>query len=600
MAAEQNDHEQTLSCPICLSSSEDNLATLFSKTECGHVFCTSCLEQVLCKRNRYVNEDEDIRYTCITRGNCPMCRAHIDLFDLRSAIDSSLAVGKNTDVTTWPIHDQLYRQKAMGRDTPVTNDLLNALHHSKGPAYGYGMEFSFLETVPSLIFSPPLSLHSFGSGGLENHMGCITCKLKFNDYHFHQDTMSFHGKIDCNDPWVTQRVRKEPNDCEIDTLSATPILSSLSSSIQQRIICPSYFYQNFECVLQFSPDARYIRDGYISWSYFDTTSLADQYPLDGTWECRLESGEVIPIHVQFHSFSFKDKRCHFFINDNKAWFQWPGTTVVQMSEQEILPKSSEIGETLSWQSDAAFGYEKWTRVSMNLKEVSSVVRMKPISSEAIGAGSQFIYQRVNADSDNDQTLGPSYNADSLWGNVFCQGFTVGLASYHFMKSDGNPNEYNYSAYISYENPKTGQWPDLDNGQPIPSHAYFRNIQWNEQTRTFKGDILWMEDHGTTWTGHSKWMYEITFDSTFKFIVSGTCTMESGEPLQFGRDLVYINAALWDVFTQDLESSSSTEEFLDSIRRCRDNGASRLTLHDLGEVAMSVMIRGGESIFDYNL
>lgn len=530
-----------------------------------------------------------------------MCRGNIDLFGLRSAIDTSFAVGKNTKVKSWPIHNQLYRQKALGRNTPATDDLLDTLNHTKGPAYGHAMEFSFVETIPSLNFSTPLSVHSFGSGELENQMGRITFKLQFHDYHFHQDTMSFHGKIDSNDPWILHRVRKEPNDSELDTLSANPILSSLSSPLLRRTICPSYFYKNFECVLQFSPDARYIRDGYISWSYFDTTSFVEQYPLDGTWEWTLGSSEVIPIHVQFHSFSFKDKRFHLFINDNKAWFQWPGTTVVQISEQEILANSSvEIGETLSWQSDASFGYGTWTRVSMNLKEVSSVIRMKPMSGEVVGAGAQFIYQRVNADSDEDQTLGPSYNEDSPWGNVFCQAFTVGLASYHFMEPDGNPNEYNYNAYISYENPKTGQWPDLDNGEPIPSLVYFRNIHWNEQTRTFRGDILWMEDHGTTWIGHPKWMYEITFDPTFKFIVSGTCTMATGEPHLFGRDLIYINAALWDVFTRDLESASSTGDFLNLLRSCRENGASESTMHSLGEVAMSIMRGGTESIFDYNL
>ena len=97
-----------------------------------------------------------------------------------------------------------------------------------------------------------------------------------------------------------------------------------------------------------------------------------------------------------------------------------------------------------------------------------------------------------------------------------------------------------------------------------------------------------------------WMYEITFDPTYKFVSSGTCSMSDSEPHQFGIDLVYINAALDDVFGKALESASSTGEYIAFLRACKENGASESTMLYLGEVAMSIMNRGGNSRFDLNL
>jgi hypothetical protein len=515
-----------------------------------------------------------------------MCRRLISLFNLRDVHDhDSFAIERNTDVRSWPIVEQTYLQRPIGRHVSKLDELMEELADKEGPIKGFGMEFHFHLDVPAVRFTT--TLHSYDPNVLDKDQGHLT-ELKFDEFHFHQDTMTFHGKCTSVQPWTLEK----------------PIKDAHTDSI----CCPTIFYDELECILQFAPDGRYIRDGFLSWSYFDTSSLCKQYPLDGTWECKLNSGRVLKIHVQFHSFDLMSKRCHFFINnDNKVQFKIPGL-LLRESKQEILPDTTGpcIGETLSWESNnTAFGCE-WKRLSMNLDEISRVVRMNPLVSDSIGPGVQFIYSRVgNEDTRDLDTLGPTYHADSLWGNTFCQAFTVGLASYHFIKPEEdrvNNNTEEFQAYISYENPKTTQWPNLDNGHPIPSRVQFRNIQWNEETRTFKGDILWMEDYGTTWTGDSKWMYEITFDTSYRFIQSGTCTMSNREPTHqfFGHDLIYLNAALESVFSKALESASSTEEYLDILRECRDDGASSSTLQCLGEVAMYVMSGGGESCFDYNL
>jgi hypothetical protein len=182
-----------------------------------------------------------------------------------------------------------------------------------------------------------------------------------------------------------------------------------------------------------------------------------------------------------------------------------------------------------------------------------------------------------------------------------------LASYHFISSTNS----NHAAYISYENPDTSVWGSLDDGSPIPSKIKFRNIEWDESNRIFRGSILWFEDYGTTWKGKEKWSYEMKFDSSYMFIVSGTCKMfyktslldgeeeeeeeeqqqqeeedvedvEDVEVHQFGVDLIYINACRngWiryrfleeeqyeylNDLAEDIISFSRSENASDIIRR----------------------------------
>lgn len=501
-----------------------------------------------------------------------MCRQNISLFELRDATNnSSFIVERNTDVSTWPIVNGEYQQRLLGRKTSDHVKILEMVAR-QGPFEGCGITFQFSGNTPSIYFME--SLYSCNREDLENEKTETLDSVYFDRFHFHQETMTFHGAIHHSHPLTQKKPQKE---------------SSYQSNDEQRVCHMSYLYQNLEVVLQFSPDARYIRDGYLSWTYFDS-ALAEHFPLDGTWEVEYESGERGILHVQLHFFSFFGLRYHIHINskDNHAWFHWPDHLVIQTSNEKIEPGSSGpcIGETLNWTTNSG-DFIKWNRVSMNLSGVSKVVRMKP---------AQFVYQRVNTTSANDSSLVPTYHLDTLWGNTFCQAFTVGLASYHFVKSE---ESCGYQAYISYENPKTAQWPNLDNGEAIPSRVLFRNVQWNSQTRTFTGEILWMQDYGTTWTGDSKWSYEIKFDPLFRFVISGTCTMANREPHQFGKDLVYINAALETVFAEALESNPSTGEYIDMLRECRQDGASEATLQCLGEVAMN-RLHGGESCFDFNL
>jgi hypothetical protein len=213
----------------------------------------------------------------------------------------------------------------------------------------------------------------------------------------------------------------------------------------------------------------------------------------------------------------------------------------------------------------------------------------------------IMYRRLDAGSRSH----PTFCENTLWGNTFCQGLKVGLASYHFLSSENR-------AYISYEHPLCAQWPPLDDGTPVPSQVYYKNIAFDETEHVFRGTIEWQEEYGTTWQGCSKWNYEMKFDSEYTCILSGVVKSisngtEEQEMSSFGIDLVYINAAVVDKF-QSLMSHADEEEpeydryvrISRSLReRLQHEGASVRTMAMMHHVLTATQRPESEPI-DFNL
>jgi hypothetical protein len=176
-----------------------------------------------------------------------------------------------------------------------------------------------------------------------------------------------------------------------------------------------------------------------------------------------------------------------------------------------------------------------------------------------------------------------YCKSSLWGNTFCQAFTVGLASYHFISEEEG-------AYISYEHPSTGQWPNLDNGMPIPPRVPFHGIR--VEGHTFYGTIQWQHDYATTWQRMASWEYEIHFDSEFACVLSGRVksfssdTSEAIELSRFGENLNYTNAGLHRMSQSALTSTvSAADDVTRMIQRLQDEGASSRTMWMINRMAL---------------
>ena len=115
-------------------------------------------------------------------------------------------------------------------------------------------------------------------------------------------------------------------------------------------------------------------------------------------------------------------------------------------------------------------------------------------------------------------------------------FDEPAASYHFDSSR--------DMYICYQHRDAiTNWPALDDGQPIPSRMPFTQVEI--EGTTFHGVIDWYGRFQTTWQKCKRWKYEIVFDSNFLCILSGSVQMDGEETISslFGKDLIYINAAL---------------------------------------------------------
>lgn len=209
----------------------------------------------------------------------------------------------------------------------------------------------------------------------------------------------------------------------------------------------------------------------------------------------------------------------------------------------------------------------------------------------------------NSDSESDGR--PRYHKDQLWGNVFCQALRVGLASYHFgARHTTNTNngdgehitEEQPVAYISYEHADCSRWPPLDDGSPIPPQVYFHDISIEtvEETRpnpampnddteedttsgngiittshiVFRGNIEWLQDYGTTWQNCERWEYEMHFDSQLTCIISGTVHSIKASPTspssreemsQYGTELIYLNAGIFQAFERWMNPSTEADE-----------------------------------------
>jgi hypothetical protein len=135
-------------------------------------------------------------------------------------------------------------------------------------------------------------------------------------------------------------------------------------------------------------------------------------------------------------------------------------------------------------------------------------------------------------------MAPQQIAHSIYGHIYEQQSTIGLASYHFVSPE--------NAYISYAAaPKSWRLAD---GSPPPAqkHTVSPSYDRDVASRTFHGTIFWGTNH---LAGNSAyWMYEMRFSSDLRTIDSGVVRSfaldgtEDRDPIRFGIDLVYEQVA----------------------------------------------------------
>lgn len=121
---------------------------------------------------------------------------------------------------------------------------------------------------------------------------------------------------------------------------------------------------------------------------------------------------------------------------------------------------------------------------------------------------------------------------TIVSGTYVQGFTLGLASYHFESIE--------NSYISYESPLCQNWPELDDGSRPAEKKYFVDPKYDTLTRKFTGNIDWSP---TSWRNDNLWKYTMFFSEDFMKIESGHCQAfdKNGEPTNehiFGVNLIY--------------------------------------------------------------
>ena len=116
---------------------------------------------------------------------------------------------------------------------------------------------------------------------------------------------------------------------------------------------------------------------------------------------------------------------------------------------------------------------------------------------------------------------------TIFGGVYIQGGTLGLASYHFSEEE---------SYISYS-AAPPNWR-LDDGSPPPAKKPFLQATYDASCRTFRAVVDWSDNN---FHGHAEWIYRMVFSEDFR-------TIEKGEVIAYEADG---SKGAWHAYEQDL-------------------------------------------------
>ena len=593
--AEADQDEDPPCCPICLESSRP----LARGASCTHAFCQPCLKELLLGSHLFEptgrrrggedgSDGDDDALRVPTQGPCPLCRQRLSLFDLRwvhipadmeeekdkdgRGDDDAVVVGSLLYPCTTPWHEtplagHVYVTAALiGYGSPTLELCENSrgvgwgsihfdteVSHAPAAAGTGGDETAEVEGAvegaasPSSSWAPPyfnIELAQQQGGPRRNR---TPHRLELQNVHWHAPhTLAGIVMLDDN-----------PGTAGIETHSQ----------------CPMQGHEKWEVFLTFEPNFAYVQTGAIvkvwkAWGSVDERQVT--YPLDGTWKIvrpppsttTTTTPGPVTIHVLANRFHRMDGNSNN--NNDAVGFvsvdRDRATATLAVGSLQLrrvgqvswdwdqYPRGPDDGERLVWRRDTAEGggpdnddtgteevFEEWVRVARSTNRPPNEVNY-------LGGDPARTYRRLPPAV--APRTPPTYHAGTLIGNTFCQGFTVGLASYHFEAPD--------RIYISYEHISTLMWPPLDNGMDIPARAHFQDVSFPNPT-TFRGSICWQDTYGTTWQRMSRWDYEMHFDSLYTCIVGGTVRCHSlrrrsvRELSRFEDDLVYINAALYSVF-----------------------------------------------------
>ena len=714
----KKEQDWSKSCPICFV---ENVPLAHSRS-CKHAFCIECLEQyfslpsnsmvdfpsareeenITDASDRDKVEDDEVFETFMsvkdlqghnhvegipTLSRCPLCRAPISLLDL-----TNVSNGKSLWESKHQINTELEKSPLAGKQYATRRGIgFNSFHF------------------------PPFS-ESDGDHDSEEEEK----KNPSLPYLLWQDDDALYLEEEDTDAIETQRRSPKKYYFEPGCFYFKP-----SRTFHGRLFLPDAHGnsnpQRHDILLSFASNYKWITGGILLRHHTRPQEQVNNnnqleasqlyYPLEGSWkvtwyrerlpkDANLKEQRHLSIdvaHINVIGNRVVDEAGLSYqlrYTKDKIYFHWAGHATTQNLEPECdfrhLSNTKErqgtriprVGDYLKWTTtDPRQPYIVWERESVAdaFPSVNSSIeyfgrsggdltRRDPRHIHVRNSQSWYrqwepsVSTSAHNESNQDSQDGrPQYIPDRLWGNTFCQGLRVGLASYHFgrraaQNATGEGEATEPYAYISYQHEMCGQWPPLDDGSPIPPQVYFHNISVEEVEQTqrlqnggsegddednretlttshivFRGNIEWLQDYGTTWQNNSRWEYEMHFDSELTCIVSGTVHCISSdssrrEMSRYGTDLVYINAGIsqgfetWmnesgNINNGQSDSSDEAEHVLhinsDSYqrythvsrtlrRRLQMEGASVRTVAMLNMVFTMSQQPGGSDPIDYNI
>ena len=635
----QNEQDWTKSCPICFVAD----VPLARSENCGHAFCVECLEQFFhlppestpqettTTSNRdvpnyYELDVQKLKESSIesiaTLGRCPLCRSPMSLLDMKHGMTRQpvWSAGRQGDIQETPLAGNVYAtRRGIG---------YNSFHFPPFPtAQDEGCDQT---SLPYLLWQeddalyPKLNNDTAGEGAAGPstptkyffERGCFYFTL----------TRTFHGRVYLPDA----HGNLQPHNVLLCFANNHKWITG-GFMLRHLATAAAESSNNLEASQQYFP-----LEG--KWK---VTWYRERLPSDASLEDERHSSLVVDTgHVNVVGNTVQDispMRYMLRYKRDRIYFHWPGMKITQTLESECDFRTMTskdgggnnipaVGDYLKWTTtDPQQPFIVWQRESIGDSVSAISTSIEYFGRSGGDSGSRFnVYPRF-AQMQNDQTWyrewrpsevvadrlleanngsgsdgRPQYHSDQLWGNTFCQGLRVGLASYHFgVRTTTNANgtgervtEEQPYAYISYENAACLQWPPLDDGSPIPPQVYFHDISIEEVEETrpnpdfadendngddtssslittshivFRGNIEWLQDYGTTWQNNERWEYEMHFDSQLTCIVSGTvhCITSSSssreEMSHYGTELIYLNAGIEQALEEWMDPHTNDDE-----------------------------------------
>lgn len=623
-------------CPICFTTDKDSSLLI---TPCNHSACQSCLERVFLATSSqdldYNHDDMESVHDCIvascpTRARCPICRQYINMLDMKKR--SCIPVKGSSSSS-----NAVYERNMCIEETPIAG----MIFIPKGDKIG-SMSIHF----------PPHSSSSINSTNEEDSLEHENASWQNNLPYINIENAYGHGTLDNGTP-IPKRKYFEADSIHFDEKSKTftGVIDWMQGE-QEDGSLPSTLngYSRLEVITQFSSDYRFIVNGcLIKKRYNPSDTTMNWTPLDGTWTVEYHKrrsglfraeparGQIHVVNNAFHLYGQEfiidfgkllqknhrkedegDQETNEDASVNSAkedevQLLWPdsqGYKAVVKSGLNLCHERDgpDVGGVIVWQVDD--DHPQYNRIIWQRQ-----TRAKPqeISVRQFGYSKSLCYERYREPEEREM---PKYHGDSIGGNVFIQGYSVGYASYHFAPLEEGVSP---KAYISYESQKCSLWPPLDDGSPIPSQVNFIETSFDESSRTFRGTIPWLSIYNTSWNGAEAWKYEMVFDSEFTCILSGAVTaIHNGESerimSQFGHVLNYVNAAMVEkveTMIQDVINEHASASVVigrpvafrsvkdELTRRLNEEGIKPRTLNDVNHFILGAMDSSQYSI-DYNL